>query len=398
MRFRIRLYLTAAVGGILSLICFLSDMGDGASVQYLTRPLAGTGTLEQEVRVEIKGEDYPFTVKLLEQPCEEEEIQSVLNKAEEGMEHLFLNGNKDLAHIEKNVRMPSVYPDTQVAIQWYLSPWEYIDPDGTVKNVQLTEAVTVKVQASLSFQGVERLWEREVMVCPPEELDEEQVLQALAYEIEKVQEEPKEELKLPDTIRGASVTWRLKADDRWIWMLGLTAVVLVAMVTGQKQEEQTKKEEREQSLKMDYPEIVSRLSLYMGAGISTRKAWERIVANYEDATVAGRSRPAYEEMRVTLYEMQTGVSEALAYERFGSRCHIPVYLKLGTLLEQNLRKGTKNLSDLLLEEAREAFEDRKAMAKKTGEECESKLLLPMAMMLLTVLILIMYPAVTSFQM
>ena len=49
-------------------------------------------------------------------------------------------------------------------------------------------------------------------------------------------------------------------------------------------------------------------------------------------------------------------------------------------------------------ESREAFEDRKALAKRMGEECESKLLLPMLMMLLTILILVMYPAVVSFQM
>jgi hypothetical protein len=77
---------------------------------------------------------------------------------------------------------------------------------------------------------------------------------------------------------------------------------------------------------------------------------------------------------------------------------MPSYLKLGTLLSQNLRKGTKNLAELLAEESREAFEDRKAYARKQGEECESKLLLPMILLLLTVLIMIMYPAVVSFQM
>lgn len=45
----------------------------------------------------------------------------------------------------------------------------------------------------------------------------------------------------------------------------------------------------------------------------------------------------------------------------------------------------------------EAFENRKALAKKMGEECESKLLLPMILMLLTILVMIMYPAVVSFQ-
>lgn len=397
MRFKTRLYLTAAAGGVLTLACLLPGMGDRSPIQSLSRPQGGTGALEQEVRVEIEGEDYPFTVKLLEQPYEEEEIQSVLDEAEAGMEGLFLNGNTDLDHIETDVKMPSAYPDTQVTLQWYLSPWEYINPDGTVQNVQLTDAEAVKVQATLSFQGIERLWEREVMVCPPKELNEKQALQVLAYEIEKSQEDSGEKLELPDTVRGIPVTWYLKADDRWIWMLGLTIVVLAAMAAGNRQEEQTKREQREQSMKMDYSEIVGRLSLYMGAGISTRKAWERIVENYGEKAAAGHNRPAYEEMRVTLYEMQSGVSEALAYERFGSRCHIPVYLKLGTLLGQNLRKGTKNLSDILLEEAREAFEDRKAMAKKMGEECESKLLLPMVMMLLTILILIMYPAVVSFR-
>ena len=55
------------------------------------------------------------------------------------------------------------------------------------------------------------------------------------------------------------------------------------------------------------------------------------------------------------------------------------------------------MSELLEEESREAFENRKALAKKMGEECESKLLLPMILMLLTILVMIMYPAVVSFQ-
>lgn len=149
---------------------------------------------------------------------------------------------------------------------------------------------------------------------------------------------------------------------------------------------------------LDYPKIVSQLSLYMGAGISTRKAWERMIEDYEKKNREEKEcRAAYEEMCTALHEMQSGVPEALAYERFGARCHMPAYLKLGTLLSQNLRKGTKNLSELLKEEAEEAFEDRKALAKQMGEECESKLLFPMILMLLTILIMIMYPAVVSFQ-
>ena len=150
-------------------------------------------------------------------------------------------------------------------------------------------------------------------------------------------------------------------------------------------------------MQLDYPDIVSRLSLYMGAGISTRKAWERIVADYEKREEPDRERhAAYEEMCTTLREMQSGVAEAAAYERFGNRCRMGPYLKLGALLGQNLRKGTRNLAELLRAESREAFEERKALARRLGEECESRLLLPMIMMLLTILIIIMYPAVAGF--
>lgn len=81
-------------------------------------------------------------------------------------------------------------------------------------------------------------------------------------------------------------------------------------------------------MRLDYPDIVSRLSLYMGAGISTRKAWERIVADYEKREEPDRERhAAYEEMCTTLREMQSGVAGA-AYERFGNRCRMGPYLKL----------------------------------------------------------------------
>ena len=73
------------------------------------------------------------------------------------------------------------------------------------------------------------------------------------------------------------------------------------------------------------------------------------------------------------------------------------YLRLGALLSQNLRKGTKGLNDLLKLEAVQAFEERKARAKRRGEEAGTKLLLPMFLMLIEVLIIVVVPAFLSIQ-
>lgn len=73
------------------------------------------------------------------------------------------------------------------------------------------------------------------------------------------------------------------------------------------------------------------------------------------------------------------------------------YLRLGALLSQNLRKGTKGLNDLLRFEAVQSFEERKAKAKRLGEEAGTKLLMPMFLMLTEVLIIVVVSAFFSVR-
>ena len=52
---------------------------------------------------------------------------------------------------------------------------------------------------------------------------------------------------------------------------------------------------------------------------------------------------------------------------------------------------------MLEQETENALEERKALAKKLGEEAGTKLLLPMMLMLGIVIAIIMVPAVLSFN-
>ena len=78
-------------------------------------------------------------------------------------------------------------------------------------------------------------------------------------------------------------------------------------------------------------------------------------------------------------------------------CNIAVYKKFGTILSQNLRKGSRGITDLLGREAEEAFEDRKNLARKLGEEAGTKLMIPMFLMLIVVFAIVIVPAFFSIQ-
>ena len=110
------------------------------------------------------------------------------------------------------------------------------------------------------------------------------------------------------------------------------------------------------------------------------------------------AQPVYDEMILTYREIESGMGEARAYERFGERCGLRQYRKFSNLLAQNLKKGTRGLSALLEEEAENAFEERKSQARKYGEEAGTKLLLPMMLMFGIVVVIIIVPAIISFQM
>ena len=122
-----------------------------------------------------------------------------------------------------------------------------------------------------------------------------------------------------------------------------------------------------------------------------------MVEDYERQKEPTGVRCAYEEMQKTLREMESGHTEAESYENFGRRCKVQAYLRFGALLSQNLRKGTRGLTQLLKMESIQAFEDRKARARRLGEEAGTKLLLPMFLMLAVVLVIVIVPAFLSMQ-
>lgn len=131
--------------------------------------------------------------------------------------------------------------------------------------------------------------------------------------------------------------------------------------------------------------------------MTVKCAWRKVTEGYAREKEEGKKRYAYEEMIQTCHEMDSGVTESESYENFGRRCDVQVYIRLGALLSQNLRKGTKGLTELLKLESIQAFEERKAQAKRLGEEAGTKLLLPMFLMLAVVLVIVIVPAFLTLQ-
>lgn len=227
----------------------------------------------------------------------------------------------------------------------------------------------------------------------PEEERVREIQEAIAeYNQEK---EDEDYYYLPEEWEGKHFTWEQKGDGSGTLMASLFLIAGAALMVLKSREEFALIQKKREQMLLDYPGLIMKFTLLVQAGMTARKAFQKIAGDYRKRK-SRKERYAYEEILVVCYEMDSGVSEAEAYRRFGERCGQVKYKTFATLLIQNLQKGSRHLEDMLERESVEAWEERKRKARVLGEAAATKLLGPMVLMLLVVMAVIMIPACLTF--
>lgn len=372
-------------------------------VKELSRNSYGSGSRQEELEADIGEKKTTLEVEIPERAYTAEEIQSMFDRSIKRLDTVILGENKTLDRIDEDMELVTQLSGEPLEISWELSRYDVMNVQGELQEDALdTKESAVTLQAVLTYtQDKEKqaLYECTALVYPKKlsELQkwEEKIKAAIAGEGEKSKTE--QTLKLPDKVDGESVRYFYPMDERGLLLILMGVLTGLLLYALEKQNAGKALQKKEEQLLLDYPEVIHKLTLFMGAGMTVKRAWKKIVADYEEQKEVWGERFVYEEMKQTCHEMESGIMESESYERFGRRCRVQEYVRLGALLSQNLRKGTKGMSQLLKLEAVQAFENRKARAKRRGEEAGTKLLAPMFLMLAVVLFIVVVPAFMSVQ-
>lgn len=394
-----------------------------ATIALLTE-ISGQGVMQNFGKVRINREDYDgnsvnhqlqmqiegeksenVEIQVSPRMYSEEEVQSLFRQAMNKLDQVILGENETADHVVKPLCFPQELEGYPFAISWEPGRYDVMDMNGRINQDAVLEedpegeGVLVKITGILRYGTEEAAYNTQVLVFADVEETEtirNQVLNA-ARQAEEVSREEKS-FVLPEQVNGRTVRWRFRKESKVMPVLMLGAVICVFLVVQERQKKEKQRKDRKEQMLFDYPEIVSQFTMLMGAGMTAKNVWKKITADYcGQKERGGRVRDAYEEMVITLQEMQSGIPEAECYERFAARCGLVPYMKMGALLSQNLRKGAKGTSDMLKMEAIQAMEDRKSKARRLGEEAGVKLLLPMLLMLVIVLVIVVVPAFLSID-
>ena len=203
------------------------------------------------------------------------------------------------------------------------------------------------------------------------------------------------QITLPNRLQGKVIVWKEAKKNNAVLIIFLTVFGCVMAARGMEKDLEKECKKRNQQLLSDYPGFVSKLRLYMSAGLTVKNAFYRIMKDYENPQKQ-KKKYLYEEMKISCYQLENGVMEEQVYQEFGKRCGEARYRRLSFLLSVHLKRGNGQLLTLLAQEADGAQEDRRNMAKKAGEEAGTRLLFPMMLMLVVVMFLVLLPAYLDF--
>ncbi len=368
----------------------------------------GYGGENREYQVFVKGleeEAVPLIVPVGARIYTREEAQKAFSRIMENIAEQIRGDNPSLMEVRSDLALPSQIQEAGVRLRWSVSDPEYMDTSGRIcrEAGQSRELIlSVQLSAEVTEEETGRYYENyeiPIRLLPPEQTVQEKRREALIDQLHMQDEEQQaqEWLELPSVFDGHALSYEVKEQNGYeaILLLGILAAVLwwAKEQTGDRE----RQKKREKELLLDYADVLSKLIVLIGAGLTIRNAWERIVHDYEAAKAQGRQkvRAAYEEMSETCGQMQRGVSEGKAYRDFGRRCRLRPYLKLSSLLEQNRKAGTKNLRAMLQTEMADALEQRKSLARRLGEEAGTRLLMPLFLMLGIIMVMIMVPAMMT---
>lgn len=394
-------FMTVAAGLLLSAISLFACTGGSNRIENrrLARPGYGEGDRRELLSVQADGEEVQeIAVTVQERQYTDREKQELTDQAIDKLETLLPGSNVSLDEVRSNLVFPESMENGAVKISWMTIPYGVIDEDGTLLGSEDENGVLVEIQGTLTCGGKETLYTTYANVFPQELSEEEQLHRDIQREVEKADARERHDsmLELPDEVDGKLLVWMRPRDNPFLSLLLLTALAAACVWVQMDNQVHKRAELRKTQLALDYPDLLWKMTMLLGAGLGIKGTFVRISEQYQREKTAGTERYVYEEITYACHEMRSGVSEAEAYERFGKRCQLPEYIRLGSVLSQNLKKGARGLTGLLETEAAAALTERKNQARRLGEQAGTKLLLPMILMLGVVLVILVVPAFLSF--
>ncbi len=354
-----------------------------------------------------------FTLKVPPKKLKPKEAEEKLGQAFNFLDENIKGDNASMEHVTKDINISLDYSEYPFDVEVRSSDYSLVDEDGVLRNDteqlkalgysegDMLSGIPVTLNVKLCYGELERDKDYSFTVFPREKSDFQQMVDKIQKMYERKEQESlyEEGFKLPAEYEGVSIIFP-EGEGINPGMILLFGIIIAGLLLFREAENRKNAEVKQrQQLLQAYPWFINEMVLLMGAGMQIRNIFSLLINDYEreDREKGDDYRlPLINELKHARHDFEIGMGEGRVYYELGRRLKLPCYIKVLTLLEQNVTKGSKGIAAILEQEEKNALEERMNLVRKAGEEAGTKLLGPMVLLLIIVMLMIMVPAFLSF--
>ena len=387
-------YLLVIIGVILVCtvgITVIKEQQPAEKIQ-IVRPEQGSEAKSFLFRLD--GQEKRYEISIYAREKTQEEIEEAFFQVIQYIDQIICGENNSLSCVTKNLMLPESMAEYDAVIRWNSKQEEIIENSGVVCRDRITEATDVELTAKITIGNEKRERGYVVTVLPYEKGSTEEKLAAVReYLVEKEQTSRLEDtVTFPVWIDSVEILEEEESgNSKWLFLL--FPITIFCVIVGKKKEAEKEKKEYERELLTAYPNLVTKLTMYIGAGMTIRTAWEQLAKEYEK----NRQSHLGKIICQTVAELHMGKGEEAVYEKFGEQIGLRPYKRLAAILVGQSRRGGSGIREALRREVQEAWELQKEEVKRMGNEAETKLIIPMLGMMIIVFSIVVIPAFFSLN-
>lgn len=379
---------------------------DKEEITGLSRPDSGKTAVSIPVEAHIRYHDLILTramsVKVNRKELTETEKLELLKNYKNHLGALILGDNKDYDQISKPLNLPDHDPETGIVINWTSSNPERINEKGEVNLIGADQNQSVELRADLKLDGLTAADNYVLRIDPePSEQDlKRSILVNLRDRLEQAyRDDGSPILVLPDRLNEEiEVRW-VKRNQSHTFLF-VSILIICGLIVYFRRYDGIDREikEAEESLVKDLPEFINKLVLLLNAGLVVSTAFRKIVNDYESMNHSRgggtkiTKKYLYEElteMHRRLDRSNTSLIKELL--EFSKRCGVREMVRLTAVISDNWNKGSM-LAEKLEGESGLLWLSRKKRAEEKGRLAETKLTLPMVILLVVLIMITIAPA------
>ena len=219
-----------------------------------------------------------FLVEVSPREPTEQEAAALLESFLQNITARVLNGNEDFEHITGDLALQETYEGYPLEVIWESSREDIIDGRGRVGSVEAPVALELRARAIC--KDLERTEVIPVTVRPKESSEEKDYLELKELLLETERENREKEVwKLPAQWKGKGLEWSLRKKDHSLLIWAAAPLVALLLYLSADRDLHGELEKKRKRLEREYPELAYRLLLYVGAGMTVRRAFLKIGAS-----------------------------------------------------------------------------------------------------------------------